>query len=486
MNRLNNQRGYAFVVVLLFIVFIGLTTITLAGYALNAQKSIEVSRTTVEEKIASEMAMDEALAKIQAKLDLINRNGFTGDSDELVRQLSDPNFTLTRENPYSEDSPILALKIKIPANERGKILTKSIVLTAVSEVFKYSVVSKSDLFLYGKSQINGDVYVNRDLKLSKKVSISVISLFQSDYPSVNGNLTVKRNYEYNDPFLSLFEYWRPIQNPTQTLPNYFTDDPTLRDRTLTFDNLPVAAIINSKSIRFENTYNGNKTVSEPQIITGTARFKNLTIKAGGNLTVHGDLIIGGNLTIEDNGSLLVNGNIYVQNDLLIEQSSFQYRGQASLKVQNNSHIYIRNKGTFTNVFLEAPVYIYGTAEIRNRVNTNSTIYASDINVIGMTKNNSGTLVLVSQNDISLLFNNTEQEAKELDAYLYSNGDVEVWGYASNIILNGGIYGNNVILKARDYRLKVNYKKDLILNPPKGIPTVQKVTMQELKSSYKRE
>ncbi|RFU65887.1 hypothetical protein [Peribacillus glennii] len=503
MNRLNNQRGYAFIVVLLFIVLIGLTTITLAGFALNAQKTIQVSKTTVEEKIDSEMAMDEAMAKIQVYLNGINTQLQASSGiqlphmhqklQEMVIQLnSDSNqeYFLSAPqmiNPDNHEFLQVKIDITIPENKKGKLLTKSIILTTVSEIFKYSVFSNNDLYLYGKSEINGNVYIDNNLRLSEYVTFKgPLGFFEfgfkNGYPTINGLLTMKLNnyyYNYRYPFISS-DHWYPIQNPAQKLPDYFRKAPEIKNNAENLTPLDVRESIDSKEI--------------PEVTTAV-QYNELRIKRGQKEVINSDIIIENDLTIEDNGYLEVNGNIYIKGNLKVRPSyRYHNQGQATLKVQSNSYIYVGLNAEMNNVNLDAPVYINGSAELFNNLNTNSTIYAnSTIEAVGMTKNIDGTLVLISEENISLAFNNRGYDSKDLNVYLYSKKDIEIWGYGaelfgydSNVVLNGGVYGENIYLKSMDDRVKINYKEDIIDNPPRGIPTVQKISMKESKSTYKRE
>lgn len=80
--------------------------------------------------------------------------------------------------------------------------------------------------------------------------------------------------------------------------------------------------------------------------------------------------------------------------------------------------------------------------------------------------------------------------------------MEIYGILSNLKINGGVYGNSVILNAvkgktddifnvsqqqklepNRSRLSVYYKKEVILNPPEGVPTVEKLTIQYIDTGF---
>lgn len=199
------------------------------------------------------------------------------------------------------------------------------------------------------------------------------------------------------------------------------------------------------------------------------------------------------------------------------------------------------------------IYVNGNAAIHQSIHANTSIYVkgfTDISQLSTGTNrdevNDNTLLLLSEGKIRLVNERVlENDPISVDAFLYSNDTIQIDGNLSNLILNGGIYGNEITLNALkgkvqltpfasshpetfygqlglldklkelpllgpifkllngiirirmdtlyiedqsslDYtqsRLTIRYKKEMILHPPGGIPTVNKVSCTEIEGRF---
>ncbi|WP_156111427.1 type II secretion system protein [Pontibacillus halophilus] len=241
----------------------------------------------------------------------------------------------------------------------------------------------------------------------------------------------------------------------------------------------------------------------------------MELTKGAELEVTGDLKVTGNLESEDkDNSLIVNGSMLVSGNLSVS---------GYFEVQSDDGIiFVYGDALLSNVSFTGEMYSNDDVDLREEVSGNSTIYAKDdITVKQLSSGElNGTLVLLANGDMQLSNNNLYEDAsKVMRVFLYSNNKLEIYGVGSNIEISGGIYGSDIILNAvkgktyegiKSYktgfdayegnnytyiernqesitpklsRLKVIYNKDMILNPPKGIPTVENISFKEVDRYY---
>lgn len=551
--KIMDQNGYALLNVLLIFTLITFLGISLLSITISSQKFIGYSQSYTNEIAEAEMKLDEASVDFEMLLTNINKE--TLNSSTLLSKLSDAEQII--RNKYTDVSissniikPLTStnnvfvqtLDISVPIGTNStKKVKRTFKISTIADIFNYGVVTNGDLTLNGAVDIKGNIFVQKRLYLSNRgkfITNGNTKYPPTVYPSINGDMSVKGLNNNNQPYP--FKYyidaavtttaqpiWTPISD-TNRITNYFVTSPKIRDVFVSTNQINILGRINEKDQAYNTRKNQILSTYEQQKIqnnfthTNSAKYlKNLEIL--GSLNVTGDLIIEGNLTMGSSSSLTVSGNVFINGNSML-------KGNITL-LNPNSYIYINGKSDISNVNLQGQLFISDSADITSDFNTNGTVYIEGHTTVKDLSNVSGGTAIILSNGSMLVANNNEfsTEPKEIDAFLYSNQTLEMYGVGSNIKIKGGIYGSNLILNATkgdtretmrvgrwvwrdwlpvweweyihdsenynligglyfpknqndpalDSRLQIEFKEDLILNPPTGIPTVQSLQIKSI-------
>ncbi|MEE8688290.1 MAG: hypothetical protein SOH79_08740 [Heyndrickxia faecalis] len=535
MHVLREEKGYTLVTVLLIFAVAAIITVSLVSASVSTFKTVKVSETGTQDKLNAEMVADEATALIEKQVDSINStiaNGTVMPSQLIsmlqaaitsIQQQKNGKCSIaykTLKDGTAPDGIVLGkVTITVPIGKSGKTLTKVMTLSTVSDVFQYTAVTPSNMYLYGSPYIIGDVNIGGDLYVSnygKYVDwLGFTQYIRTYYPAINGTLTVKgRYFEADQHPARTFDSWKPFG--PESFSRYFSVAPVVKNRQLTVDKINVGDMITAKALGWPGNLKINSYDSYNIDKYGNAFGYDVTPSQVGSQPIKGNLYVGNDLTVWANKSLIVNGDLYVNHDLIVRgnltvKGKIYVGGGANLNgvlsTGENQYIYIAGNATLSEVSalnLNGVMYVNGSLTSSGDVNTNGSIYVRGDADVENFSNSSGTLILLCDGNIKLANNNLyEDRPKVIDAYLYSNRDLFIYGIGSNLKINGGIYGNTIGLSASrgwtenglilkfqypqpadpaKSRLTVNFKKDMILNPPKGIPTVNKVTLKEINTS----
>ncbi|MFD1018922.1 hypothetical protein [Thalassobacillus hwangdonensis] len=519
--QLNNEKGYALLVVLLVISLISILGLGLMGLTVNSMNFVNANKNLLESKTVAEQEVDETMAKIQEEIGDLNSNLDRGvaDIDFVINQidalLNNLETSLANGqrlerrliNDGSEGVYLERVDLFIPLEDSSRSLVHTFTFSTIADVFRYSAVSPGNMYLNGAPYINGDMYVGGNLRLDNYAEYIYggYEREKTSWPAIEGDLTVKDNYEYL--YIWLLNWYREFDPVPFNLEKYFSVIPNISEEEPAITPINVIEHINGKNYDLDpydqfnskqvGTYN-NK--NKNTVINSDMKYRELRVKGNGSLTIKGDLVVEDSLTMEQGSYLAVEGSIQVKGSADLS---------GTLRIKKENHLYIENNADIENLDMEGKMYINGRVLIENELNTNSTIYVRNGGEIRNLSNNvnGGTLVVISDDSLQVSNNNLyNPEPKVMDAYLYTNSELEMFGVGSNIQINGGLYGDPVILNAvkgdtregyRDLifesdqdsippeksRLSIYYKDDLILNPPDGIPTVEKVTLKELDSQF---
>lgn len=551
MHVLKEEKGYTLVTVLLIFAVAAIITVSLVSASVSTFKTVKVSETGTQDKLNAEMVADEATALIEKQVDSINSviaNGTVMPSQLIsmlqaaitnIQQQKSGKCSIeykTLKDGTAPDGIVLGkVTISVPVGKSGKTLTKVMTLSTVSDVFQYTAVTPSNMYLYGSPYIIGDVNIGGNLYVSNYGNYveGYTKYIQTYYPAINGTLTVKGRYFEADqqpvgtgtsaPVYNFYS-WKPFG--PESFSRYFSVAPVVKNRQLTVDKINVGDMITAKALGWPGNLKINSYDSYNIDKYGNAFGYDVTVSQVGSQPIKGNLYVGDDLTVGENKSLTVNGDLYVKDDLTVKgnltvKGKIYVGGGANLNgvlsTGADKYIYIAGNATLSDVSalnLNGVMYVNGSLTSKGDVNTNGSIYVRGNADVENFSNSNGTLILLCDGNIKLANNNVyEDRPKVIDAYLYSNRDLFIYGIGSNLKINGGIYGNTIGLSAsrgwtinkltyewlifKRYelefqnpqpadpaksRLTVNFKKDMILNPPKGIPTVNKVTLKEINTS----
>lgn len=329
-----------------------------------------------------------------------------------------------------------------------------------------------------------------------------------------------RYYEAGKQPVYNFYSWKPFG--PESFSRYFSVAPVVKNRQLTVDKINVGDMITAKALGWPENIKINSNYSYNTDKYGNAFGYDVTASQVGSQPIKGNLYVGDDLIVGENKSLTVNGDLYVK-DVLTVKGNLTVKGKiyvggyadlnGVLSTGADKYIYIAGNATLSDVSalnLNGVMYVNGSLTSKGDVNTNGSIYVRGNADVENFSNSNGTLILLCDGNIQLANNNLYKDnPKVIDAYLYSNSNLFIYGIGSNLKINGGIYGNTISLSASrgrtihnpiydelefqnpqpadpaKSRLTVNFKKDMILNPPKGIPTVNKVTLKEINTSVNK-
>lgn len=529
---IKSENGYSLVTVMLIFILITALGLTLVSVTVGSSKFVAFDRVSAEDRVNAENRMEEAMANIENEVDIINgealnaSNALSKMDSALAKAAAKgaSKYTLSHETLRNGENGVFIKKVSIdtPLGNSGKRLKKTVTLSTISEIFQYSLVSPGIIEFNGASYIEGDVTAKNIVNRSEAKFIKNSTYWKpTSYPAIKGSLALSDNengfYYYNNGA-------KRFTPNASNLNKYFSVVPRIKTSKPTFDKLQYSRFIKDVDFNLntqkteEYCYRNwlgkwvceekNSSFSRKESIDGTKFRGNLTIEDKGDLTVNGNLVVTKKLTIKKGGKLNVNGSVIIEGDATLS-------GQLALGSKEN-YIYINSTTSVDNFDFEGKMFIDSNLTIKNDFNTNGTVFIRNtVDVQNLSNNSGGTLVLIADGDLKLSNNNQYvDEPKTIDAFLYTNSTLEMYGVGSNMKILGGMYGNSIILnatKGKTYtsgskstydelgglyfqknqnsidptksRLSIIYKKELILNPPTGIPTVDKVQIKELDSSF---
>ncbi|MGR9049187.1 hypothetical protein ACQ4XT_11210 [Halobacillus faecis] len=546
-NFLKNEDGYVLVTVLIMFVIFSILGLSLMSYTIGSQQFSSANTDFVEAKADAEMRAQETEARILKGVNEINGHLAGGNLslDEVISRISKVINDARNELPEGGHIKTQLIKdgvngaylqrvdIEVDMVETDKIYVRTLSISTIADVFQYSAVTPGNLILNGPSYLKGDVQAGGNLILDDHgyfISGGRGRWVPTTYAGIQGDLRVVGNF-YNKSKGEETNMFTPNED---NLTKYFSITPRVIDESVEVDEINVDKYIDDK--RNHPLKDGYGLVEQEgdERITRNERFdygitysphrecyfilcstypSDLEISHGGSLVVKGDLHVSGNLILK--GKLEVEGSIYIERDAILS---------GELILGENQFIYVGDDSTIEDFELKnGAMYINRDLNINGDMDTNSTIYTGSGGRIEGMENKSGTLVILSEGPLIIANNNLyispkHEELKTINAFFYTNSDLEMYGVGSNLVIKGGIYGRNIKLNAvkgntkkygvidqshfRVYdmwfekgqitlpmdvsRFIIDYEEKLISNPPDGIPTVDKISVKEIDSHFKDE
>ncbi|PLR93703.1 hypothetical protein [Bacillus sp. T33-2] len=495
--------GYSLLTVLMILTVISIMGLILMGFTINSSRHVSVNENNIQNKVSADNTIELAMAQIESTIENINSLGIKSETalkEELREQLEGLQHNrCSSENPCTIEFDTvdngMNVSIKAPIGENGRNVTKTIKISysTVEEVFQYAVVSnglstvedddKGNLRLNGASYIEGDVFVRKDIESSNYGKFDYWigeEYIKTSYPSIKGNLTVLGKYKQGRK--DSFTTFKPDPVSLQT---YFAVPPYIRETSQEVKSIDVIGLIYKKNVD----------------LSSKTTLKNLTVTRKTPVTLIGNHVITNDLTMEAgsrliirDGSLKVNGSADMSGSIELE-NSMAFQNPAEEK-----YVFINGYSVINDLNFNGQMFINNSAYVTNNMNVNGTIYVRNNAWVSSFSDNTdgGTMVLVAEGNINLFLNLSFDEPKRLNAFFYSNEDLEISGIISNLKIIGGIYGESITLNAiktgergqsqetippENSRLSIIYNDDLILNPPQGIPSVDKLSIEEIDLVY---
>ncbi|MGG4491683.1 hypothetical protein [Metabacillus idriensis] len=540
-----NQDGYALLNVILVFTIVTIAGLALLASVVSSRHFVAYSETYTKELAEAEKTMETATAELEHGIETINNRISSINIQTLPGEINRLQSSLdAKSSKYAisietikdlSDANNLFLRkavIEVPVGtSKKKSIKKTITISTFPDVFRHSVVTEGDLTLNGAVDIKGDLFVNRTVNISRAGKFTTTdgrgneTIYQplTAFPSIEGNLTVKGNIGGTKYYTGIEPNFSPLQS-NQNITDYFTKAPTFKDRNVSFNQFNINQLINEKKENFYSLYNKVRnvvesgTVKNNTVINQDILFNNRLNLSSNRLTVKGDLFLLNGLNIAQGGKLTVEGNLYIYNNYGWWNPN-NLTGTIELTKRNN-YMYIQGNSNIKDLTFNGQMFSNGEISISDNLNMNGTMYVSEnVSIRNLSNQSGGTAVILSEGNIQVANNNVyERNIRVLDAFLYSNKDLEIYGVGSNMKIRGGIYGRNIKLNATkgetypkdgysNYvqnldlsrfdsigylyiqknqqnpslksRLQIEFKPDLILNPPVGIPTVENLQFTEI-------
>lgn len=570
-NKGKGEQGATLVTIIIIFSILSIIGITLFGMISNSQAFVSKEKTNLTDRTIAENAINEGIAQIETKSENLSVKGLTPSAalkeiDQMlnsIKSLGEYKYTISHETIRDgKDDGIIVKEITVEANigESGKKITRKMMLSTIAEIFQYSLFTPTNLTLNGAPYLEGDFYVGGNINTrneAKWISSGVERRLPTSYAALNGYLTVKNKYYY------YFNGWKEFTADTQSLNQFFSIAPFLRDRKVIVTKIDVSNLINEKKdepiiIGDKNHYKDiYHSFSNTHTFDSSVKGNELTIKNGAKVTINGNLYLTSNLYVESGGELTIKGNVYVGGNLkidtfkkennkttqggklIVDGGSMKVNGSATLGhstyklhedhinqygtiilTSKKDFLYINKDTSIRNFNFTGQMYVNENVIINGDFNTNGTAYVKKTATIEDFSNYDGTLILVADENVQIANNNLyNDEPKVLHAYFYSNKQLEIYGVGSHLKIIGGIYGQPIILNAakgktkngqniscengfdKHYdlcfekahknlppeksRLSIIYNENMILNPPTGIPTTDKLQLKYLYTKYER-
>lgn len=239
----------------------------------------------------------------------------------------------------------------------------------------------------------------------------------------------------------------------------------------TGNNGNVYADLNTAYFDGSYTFKRLSTRSDARFMGSSTKWNKLTFKegayVGGNLTIGSSSLTPGGYNKDEYQKFEVDGPLFIDGDLTLRNSYVKF----------NSIVYVTGKTNIQYSRLEG---------IQKTTNTPET-----------------SLILFGKKDIHIANNNVYKDTPNVvRGFFYSEDLMEIYGVASNVEIQGGVFGRKVVLNATrgevndsrsgidyaknqrsispdDSRLTIIYNPELIRNPPEGLPTVSELSVTKI-------
>ncbi len=493
--------------------------------------------------------------------------------DENNKKLNVKIYNRSYLTPGTEDLT-QAMTLHSEATVKGK--TKTIISTIhlgakkVPDALKYAVgaynpckdeakcVSKKDdgnMFLHGGVAIKGDLYVERNL-VTKNTGVVTyqnngFTWIPSDLPSIEGEngskarlIVGEKLYKLNTDKLS---YNQNINQNTfnrsdayeEIVPSKVTEaftkynsDPNKQFTPILESRVTNFAPIDIDAQKDDYYFDSANTTPLSELIG---------VKDTKNAFVNGSLIGNGNSTIVLSNSVTLNRlsvllkenqtlslrNTIPKPDMVFSLKNGGYiGGDLTIGETPRSPLDPNNPNNYEKFQIDGPLFVNGDLTINGaNVKFNSSIFVTGETNINYSKiqgidqgQTESSLVIFGKGAIQISNNNLyKDEPNVIRGFFYSEELMEIYGVASHLEIQGGIFGRKIVLNAtkgvvrrdpiyflgyiigyRDdiyaanqpslspsqSRLKITYNPDLIENPPEGLPKIKDLAVSTVERKIK--
>ena len=515
---IKNEKGSTLVLVLL--IFLVLTTLGLAiaSATINSGKRTEMREEDVTDNLDALRDLKEGVAAVEAYIaqngaDLINRPAKKDYDQAIADFIKNKNSSTNKQYQITDKTTDQSSYTKI-LEISSSAYTQKVYITATPSFLKYAIGSRESLTLNGSPLIDGNIYSNKTLSISKDANY----IYHSDLKSKNtalpaiktasnihlgnknqpislcssGNCYSKSMVDHQPVFEKNKPYWGNLS--IQDLGQAFSSDekPIYEDEQTPFidvdihqsfvEKLSVAGFSprplqgktddEKKSFIITQINAGKSNLGVKQINDFRSLDKNITSTAfmySGDARVDVDEI-----NLLDHQWLIIDGDLYLESE-----------GNKSMDVKGN-------------------ILVTGNISIVGDLSFNSVIYGlgnTSLNNITIScyqnscedDSNGEVLILMTQGQLEVsIINPFKEEADRIHGYLYTASEANIYAVGSLLSVEGGIFSkDNLVVNSYrgtaksgtddiDFtpstnklasRLQITNNKRLFLNQTQGLPKV---------------
>lgn len=418
----------------------------------------------------------------------LNNSNTTGTSKVCIEKVEPYNESLT--------------KMKVTFSSHGKTSNQETPLLSTyimgaqeaKEALKYSVSTfippgrnGGNLFLHGGSEIEGDINVRNNLFISSysyglnKWLESIPSRTKNSNLFLGNNIYTFNNLSYSASTQDLKRGSNTLQYNNHLETNFNNSFYRMIDPIFYSQNNPVQSnngfaqghspklyknegkdVYYDVNEGFEDLNNIQFLTKQPNTsVTYSCGFfcsRQWRFSEINTRNTHTE-----NSAVKYNGDLYITGNskvefkkpIYITGDLIIGDHASKSNSPSSYYdiTLNGTTIYVGGKVRIQGVNLSANANLYVKGEdgsnffiSRSDVDNNVTTGFRQLTLKGI--GSTGSLIVFSRGDTQIAnISYNQPEASEITGYFYTEGAMELYGFASNLHINGGISANNIILNA---------------------------------------
>ncbi|MBH0230033.1 hypothetical protein [Halobacillus yeomjeoni] len=529
MNRFlsKNQEGYVLLTVLIMFVIVSILGLSLMSYTVGSVQFSNKNKEFIQTKSEAEMKAQEVKSFIIDGVDEVNKNIDSLDMNALINRiekvLSDAEgfvggagtLEIKTIKDGSDGVLLKQVDIKIGADDLNRDLIKTIIITTMADYMFYNAYTPGHFILNGSTYFTGNIQVGKDISVDNQAHLTEENKWvETAFPGIDGKLNVVGDYYLKDRNSTGVKFDPTLEN----LEKYFSIPPDISKRSSGAAPLDIDTIvIEQKNVAEKvgkgfNTYKPEFVPEEDTTFEGDYKFnKSVSIEEDVTVHVKGDMLIKDNLELE--GTLIVDGTLYVLKSGTLS---------GEIQVDADSYVYIGGTATLENLTVNGYMYVLQDLQINGPLHTNGAIYVKSGGSINVYENDDGKVIVYSQGPLTIGNDGDDEEEDEeedktysIKGYFYSNQELILDGVISKWVIHGGVYGKNITMNAvkgktttekaddvsqqkvgeyyietpqsaltmNQSRLKILYDEDLILNPPKGLPEFDEITVREMDSHF---
>ncbi|WP_075982467.1 hypothetical protein [Bacillus massilinigeriensis] len=519
---LKNEKGSTLLVVMLMVFIFSVLGLSIISTSIGGAKRTEVRENEVVDNLEAIKKVNEGVAVIRSYVDKnfdpkedireysqkLNsfieckssdneaicsnptKANIENDEDEKRYEITNISFIDNPDKPgeklyniseFEDYSRVLEVSSEYAP---GKYYTQLVYITAMPSFLKYSIGSRGGLTINGSAYLQGNIYANKSLSISKEAKYTYASnnyIVKTELPSFfdegNNNLMVEtgkvkycENSCYDSDNSPIEDNWKD-QNVDNIVDLFEPYDPDVSDEKLQFVQVDILNTFFEKLISagFDiSVIPTDYLIEKSDPLAENQRILDFTTFIKGQIKKNADSINGkGFETITSfNQFKDIGKSVLYQGDAYIDLDNLNLSKGNWLIIDGNA--FFESSGT-NQMSISANILVTGNISFKGKFSIDSTMYVlgnASVNDVDIEKTDSGSeLILMAQKELNIArFNKffdptdptkiNENRVDKINGYLYTASDATVYAIGSYIYVDGGVFAKGN-LEVNSFRGKVN-------------------------------